>query len=307
MLSFGSEADAVGLSGTVRMGAVLAVALVLVLGAPAHAIDSDGDGVPDQLDNCPAQSNPEQLDVDEDGIGNRCDVCVRVADPDQEDADEDGAGDACDLCAGTEPDVPLPGDEVRVGIDVEGCSVTDRCPCLTRTPLGPRWRSHQEYLVCVRRRARVLEQLGVVDRLTRQMLVHEAKRSICGRRLRQTTDRDGDGVREDGDESRVAGDLPCPDHVRVHCDDNCPGVFNPLQADRDRDGRGDACDPSNDGDPVPDDDDNCPNAANADQADADDDGVGDACDSCEETVEGVKVDARGCSEEQNDAATASAP
>jgi hypothetical protein len=227
---------------------------------------------------------------------------VRVADPEQEDADDDGAGDACDLCPGTEPDVPRPDESLAVGIDPNGCAVGDRCPCLARPPLGLRWRSHRAYVACVRRRTRNLERLGVVDRDARLAMVAAARDSICGRRLRQATDRDGDGVREDGDESRVAGDLPCPDRVRVACDDNCPGVFNPLQADRDGDGRGDACDPSNDGDPVPDDEDNCPAAANADQADADDDGVGDTCDDCADTKAGVRVDAKGCSDDQIDGA-----
>ena len=35
--------------------------------------DSDGDGVPDQSDNCTLVSNPTQTDADSDGFGNRCD------------------------------------------------------------------------------------------------------------------------------------------------------------------------------------------------------------------------------------------
>src|SRR5690606_18874560 len=38
--------------------------------APA---DTDGDGVPDHLDNCIEVANPDQRDTDGDGYGNRCD------------------------------------------------------------------------------------------------------------------------------------------------------------------------------------------------------------------------------------------
>jgi hypothetical protein len=92
-------------------------------------------------------------------------------------------------------------------------------------------------------------------------------------------------------------------------DDNCPNTPNPDQADFDRDGDGDACDPDDDNDGVVDDADNCPLFANADQKDADADGIGDACDtdddndgvidgldSCPNTLTGeeVVVDASGC-------------
>jgi subtilisin-like proprotein convertase family protein len=35
--------------------------------------DADGDGVPDDIDNCPDNPNPSQADGDEDGIGDACD------------------------------------------------------------------------------------------------------------------------------------------------------------------------------------------------------------------------------------------
>lgn len=37
--------------------------------------DTDGDGIPDAVDNCPAVSNPGQEDTDGDGVGDVCDSC----------------------------------------------------------------------------------------------------------------------------------------------------------------------------------------------------------------------------------------
>jgi acetyltransferase-like isoleucine patch superfamily enzyme len=70
-------------------------------------VDSDGDGVFDNQDNCPDVFNPAQADGDGNGIGDRCqdsdedgildivDNCPTVANPDQLDANRDGYGDAC--------------------------------------------------------------------------------------------------------------------------------------------------------------------------------------------------------------------
>jgi hypothetical protein len=37
-------------------------------------IDSDSDGIPDHIDNCPSNCNSEQLDADGDGVGDVCDA-----------------------------------------------------------------------------------------------------------------------------------------------------------------------------------------------------------------------------------------
>jgi hypothetical protein len=63
--------------------------------------DTDDDGVPNGLDNCPNVANPDQADADGDGIGDACDNCVSAPNPLQEDVDLDGVGDACDNCPNT--------------------------------------------------------------------------------------------------------------------------------------------------------------------------------------------------------------
>src|SRR3954469_11136992 len=57
----------------------LAVVYMVVVGLAAcgddAAADRDGDGIPDEIDNCPLVANPGQADADGDGIGDLCDVC----------------------------------------------------------------------------------------------------------------------------------------------------------------------------------------------------------------------------------------
>jgi hypothetical protein len=166
--------------------------------------DDDGDGVDDEIDNCPKTANPDQLDVDGDGVGDLCDNCSAVANADQADTDGDGIGDACELPAVDSDDDGIP--------DVE-----DNCP---------------------------------------------------SRANADQADADGDGVGDACDNCLTTAN---PDQADADGDgdgdvcDNCPTTANPDQADGDGDGVGDACD-------------NCLTTANPGQADADGDGVGDACD-----------------------------
>jgi len=60
--------------------------------------DKDGDGIADDKDNCPWNSNPDQKDTDGDGVGDVCDNSPTKANRDQKDSDGDGVGDASDNC-----------------------------------------------------------------------------------------------------------------------------------------------------------------------------------------------------------------
>ena len=76
------------------------------VGTPA---DRDGDGIPNDVDNCPVTRNADQADMDGDGIGDVCDSdrdgdgvidaqdnCPRAANADQRNPDGDALGDVCD-------------------------------------------------------------------------------------------------------------------------------------------------------------------------------------------------------------------
>lgn len=88
-------------------------------GSPNCTLDSDGDGINDDIDNCQDTYNPAQDDNDGDGIGDLCDNCLTTANNDQIDTDLDGIGNACDDCP----------DDYNNDRDGDGfCESVDNCP-----------------------------------------------------------------------------------------------------------------------------------------------------------------------------------
>ncbi|MHB1317237.1 MAG: thrombospondin type 3 repeat-containing protein [Anaerolineae bacterium] len=113
-----------------------------VYGGPVQpAPDNDGDGISDDVDNCPLNPNADQADGDGDGMGDVCDACPvdpnndadfdgvcgdvdncpLVPQPEQTDSDSDGTGDICDICH-LDPYNDVDGDGV--------CGDVDNCPLI---------------------------------------------------------------------------------------------------------------------------------------------------------------------------------
>src|SRR3989344_121665 len=75
---------------------------------PNYISDIDGDGIPNEIDNCDSVSNSNQKDINYNGIGDACedsdidgiinqiDNCKDIRNYDQADIDNDEKGDACD-------------------------------------------------------------------------------------------------------------------------------------------------------------------------------------------------------------------
>lgn len=239
--------------------------------------DFDGDEIVDTLDNCPLQENSNQADMDGDGMGDICDDdvdgdgflnvgdnCQLIANPVQADADNDGIGNECDLDNDNDgiadtvdncktvanPDQANAdkdefGDECDDDIDGDGVPnapvEVDTCPYVPNpVPVDT-------------------DEDGLDD--------------ACD------DDMDGDGILDNIDGKGILGADPCKDGNTFNCDDNCLIVANADQADLNNNGIGNACDPDDDGDGIPDVSDSCPLTLPADQTDTDGDGIGNTCDS----------------------------
>jgi hypothetical protein len=248
--------------------------LTLIVPADCPA-DGDGDGVPDDTDNCPADFNPDQIntdfdmsggdtrgdacdeDVDADGLFDIEDNCQLMPNPDQMDTDDDGQGDVCD------------NDSDGDGIN----NATDNCPLMPNS-----------------------DQTNTDENL----IDGDAMGNVCD------DDDDADGILDIEDNCQFT---PNPDQTDTNdngqgdaCNndddgdgindatDNCPLMPNPDQTNTDEnlidgDAMGDACDEDDDADGVFDIEDNCQLTPNPDQTDRDGDGIGRACDPVEPSVD----------------------
>ena len=250
--------------------------------------DTDGDKLPDAIDNCDSVSNKSQKDTDKDGKGDACDTdddndgvldtkdnCPLIKNASQADADKDGKGDACetdddnDGVADAADDCPKAADSEQ--FDMDGDGKGDACDDDIDGD----------------------ELLNAADNCPDVVNEDQVDTDNDGQGDACDDDIDGDGVLNEVDN--------CPDAANTDqsdidsngqgdvCDDDsdgdgipndvdiCPSVPDPDQVDTNGDGKGDACGDT-DGDGVADALDNCAEVANPDQADADENGVGDACD-----------------------------
>jgi len=78
--------------------------IVDCLETPPGPPDTDGDGFPDNADNCPTLSNPNQANCDRDTVGDACTIAECVDDPDCADCNNNQIPDACDIANETSRD-----------------------------------------------------------------------------------------------------------------------------------------------------------------------------------------------------------
>ena len=124
--------------------------------------DSDGDGVPNNSDNCPAIPNRSQSDIDQDKIGDACDP----------DVDGDNVRNEVDAC-------PMTNQSTAVDPD-NGCSIAQLCPCNGPMDSNLPWPKQSQYLSCVKDWAGDFDNRGIISAAEKKAIISDAKKSNCG-------------------------------------------------------------------------------------------------------------------------------
>lgn len=127
------------------------------------APDGDGDGVPDNVDNCPLVANPSQANFDNDALGDACD----------NDTDNDGKANAHDQCDFTPAGQPAG--------KLTGCSIAELCPCAGPFGTNQPWHNHGQYVSCVTVTATAFWHEGVITHPQKVQTIKAAAKSTCGK------------------------------------------------------------------------------------------------------------------------------
>ena len=179
-------------------------------------VDSDGDGVADEDDNCPETANPDQANFDDDDMGDACDADddndgvddgddVDPLDPNS-DSDGDGITDLDETSSGSDPlDADENGNGILDGID-QLCSPDDD------------WKNHGKYVSCVSHAAEDYLEAGLITEAEKDAIVAAAAQSDVGKKKK--------GRPKNIGELSAEGETGVPEDYQLS--QNYPNPFNPT-------------------------------------------------------------------------------